>query len=123
MPLLRVHFSSSPHPSLSPCLTSSPHTSHHCPLRARASPASLLGIAGQFHFLLLPTGSNLLAPLPTQNIPITMCLTFYFLAFLMFNSVLWLYMAMFFLKRVAVHHLAGVGHFEQQFEHRQISNT
>lgn len=64
----RVHFSFSTHTSLSPLLTSSLHTSHHCPLGAQVSPASLQSIAGQFCFLLLPTGSNLLAPLPTRNI-------------------------------------------------------
>lgn len=54
---------------LSSLLSSSPApTFHTFTVIALASPSSSQRMAGHFHFLLLPTGSNLLAPNPTQNI-------------------------------------------------------
>ena len=84
-----------------PHVASSTHASPPAPthrallVKAQESPASSRGPAGQFHFLLLPAGSHLLASIPTQIIHRT-GLDPYVLAFLMLSFALWLHRSMFF---------------------------
>lgn len=55
------------HPHITPFHQGCTHTSYYS-IRVQASPTSTQSMAGQFPFLLLPTISNLLTPILTQNI-------------------------------------------------------